>query len=237
MLHLSCCSGVWPPQHISGSRSDLENGFSCTIQSEKLPNVSRQYFDITSTTMALMHRTSGTDASWLCYERKNKTEKSICSGKFKASPWAFFLLWGWLSMGLWNLLEVFMCCLNVVLGILLWVSLLGQRLGQVEPEVPSNLSHFGILSSFFCLQPTFFPNFTSTQVPRYPLWLLHFCLSKGSPYKHSSSWIFHLVLGGVMVSPTAAHGRLWLDGVSYTVCNTLEVANWYKSIISTLSSK
>lgn len=206
MLHLSCCSGVWPPQHISGSRSDLENGFSCTIQSEKLPNVSRQYFDITSTTMALMHRTSGTDASWLCYERKNKTEKSICSGKFKASLWAFFLLWGWLSMGLWNLLEVFMCCLNVVLGILLWVSLLGQRLGQVEPEVPSNLSHFGILSSFFCLQPTFFSKFhkhpgstVSTlaspflsfkRKPLQTLKLLNFSFSVGwcDGLSHSSPW-------------------------------------------------
>lgn len=57
---------------------------------------------------------------------------------------------------LWILPEVFMCCLNVVLGILLWVALLGQGLGKVEPQVPSNLNHLGILSSFFCLQPTFF---------------------------------------------------------------------------------
>lgn len=34
-------------------------------------------------------------------------------------------------------LEIFQNCLDVVLGTLLWVSLLDQELGQKDPEVPS----------------------------------------------------------------------------------------------------
>ena len=36
--------------------------------------------------------------------------------------------------------EIFKISLDVVLGTLLWVSLLEQRLDQVDPEIPSNLN-------------------------------------------------------------------------------------------------
>ena len=42
-------------------------------------------------------------------------------------------------------LEISKRHLDVVLGTLLWVSLLGQRLGQMDPGIPSYLSHFVIL--------------------------------------------------------------------------------------------
>lgn len=37
--------------------------------------------------------------------------------------------------------EIFSSCLDVGLGTLLWVILLQQALGQVDPEVPDNLNH------------------------------------------------------------------------------------------------
>lgn len=40
--------------------------------------------------------------------------------------------------------EVYKSHLDVVLARLLWVSVLEQRLDQMDPEVPSNLGHSGI---------------------------------------------------------------------------------------------
>ena len=61
------------------------------------------------------------------------------------------MLCGWLSNGtaaqtLWiSSLEIFRSCLAVSLGTLLWVSLLGQGLSQMDPELAATLSHSVIL--------------------------------------------------------------------------------------------
>lgn len=47
-----------------------------------------------------------------------------------------------------SFLEISKSCLNVVLGTLLWVSLLEQGVGQMDPDVPSDLSYPVIL--WFC---------------------------------------------------------------------------------------
>lgn len=52
------------------------------------------------------------------------------------------------SCGL-SFLEVFRSFLDMALGILLWVSLLEQRLGQIDPDVPASSSHSCHIASFF----------------------------------------------------------------------------------------
>ena len=44
-----------------------------------------------------------------------------------------------------SFLEIFQSRLDVALGTLLWVSLLEQGLGLMDPEVPASLIHAGIL--------------------------------------------------------------------------------------------
>ena len=45
-------------------------------------------------------------------------------------------------------LEISKSCLDAVLGTLLWVSLLEQRLGWMDPQLHTNLSHSVILHVF-----------------------------------------------------------------------------------------
>lgn len=63
-------------------------------------------------------------------------------------------------------LEAFKSHLDVVMGTLLWVSLIEQEWDQMDPEVPSNLNHSVVLC--FCdllciaLSSHLLPNFSST---------------------------------------------------------------------------